>query len=71
MNQRLQNPCCLVNSARHFAATDQDQLTEMLETTRQLSRLNMADKAAELERQIHPEIESLEERIDQALRRVY
>ncbi len=49
-----------------FRRTDQDQLTEMLETTRQLSRLNMADKAAELERQIHPEIESLEERIDQA-----
>ena len=49
-----------------FRRTDQDQLTEMLETTRQLSRLNMVDKAAELERQIHPEIESLEERIDQA-----
>jgi len=49
-----------------FRRTDQDQLTEMFETTRQLSRLNMVDKAAELERQIHPEIESLEERIDQA-----
>jgi hypothetical protein len=49
-----------------YRQTDQDQLSEMLETTRQLSRLNMVDKAAELERQIHPEIESLEERIDRA-----
>jgi hypothetical protein len=49
-----------------YRQTDQDQLSEMLETTRQLSRLNMVDKAAELESQIHPEIESLEERIDRA-----
>ena len=49
-----------------YRMTDQDQLEEMLETTRQLSRLNMMDKAAELEQRIHPEIESLEERIDRA-----
>ncbi len=49
-----------------YRQTDQEQLNEMLETTRQLSRLNMVDRAAELEQRIHPEIESLEERIDRA-----
>jgi hypothetical protein len=49
-----------------YRMTDQEQLEEMLEMTQQLSRLNMLDRAAELEQRIHPEIESLEERIDRA-----
>ncbi|MDG1890064.1 MAG: hypothetical protein P8L18_02040 [Verrucomicrobiota bacterium] len=49
-----------------YRQTDQEQLDEMLETTRQLSRLNMADKAAELEARIHPEIETLQERVNRA-----
>lgn len=49
-----------------YRLTDQDQLEEMLDMTQQLSRLNMLEKAVEMEQRIHPEIESLEERIDRA-----
>ena len=49
-----------------YRQTDQNQLDGLLETTQQLSFLNMAERAAEVEDRIHPEIESLEERIDRA-----
>ena len=49
-----------------YRQTDSDQIDSLLETTQQLSFLNMAERAAEIEERIHPEIESLETRIEQA-----
>ena len=49
-----------------YRQTDSDQIDSLLETTQQLSFLNMAERAAEIEERIHPEIESLKTRIEQA-----